>query len=420
MKVSLQNRSLKFSIVVLSALAAFAFSGFAAVDFLAAHYADRSDLESLQRAVRLQPGNADNYYRLGRYYSLIEQSPQQASQAYLAAIRLNPNSARYWLELAGAYQWMGRADAQKDAVDHAVVTEPTTPQVAWDAANYYLVQGEENRALQEFSIVLGNDPSLPPAALKFCWRIKPDIDVLLRDVVPPKINVYGAFLDLLVTKGETGAAAKVWERIAQLHQPMQTRHLYPYISYLIGAKEVDQASTVWKQAAPLCGLTAYLPTSDNLLVNGDFNLDVLNGGFDWTYRRSRDAALALDPRQHQSGRRSLRFIFDTHGIEDAGIRQLVPVQPNTAYRFSGYFKAEDLAGVGGPRFLIQDAYSQEILFASDDLANVDFWKQVNGTFSTGPATKLLVVRVQRNPPGSPIKGKLWIDGIRLVRGDGKT
>jgi tetratricopeptide (TPR) repeat protein len=405
---------------MLSGLVAIAFSAFAAVDFVAAHYADRSDLESLQRAVRLQPTNADNHYRLGRYYALVEQSPEQASQAYLSAIKLNPNSARYWLELAGAYQWLGKAEAQKEAVDHAVATEPKTPQVAWEAANYYLIQGENDRALHEFSVVLGNDPYLPPAALQFCWRIRPDIDVLLRDVVPAQVNVYSPLLDLMISKGETDAAAKVWDRLAQLHQPIEFRHLSSYIAYLVTQKQPDQARKVWQQAAPLAGITAYLPSSDNLLVNGDFNLDVLNGGFDWIYRKSHDVELALDPGQHQNGRRSLRFIFDTHGIEDAGIRQVVSVQPNTVYRFSGYFKADNLEGVGGPRFVVQDSYSQDFLFSSDDFTNADYWRQVNGKFTTGPATKLIVVRVQRNPPGSPIKGKVWIDDLRIVQDHGKA
>ena len=170
MKVPLQSRPLKFLLLVLSALIAVIFSALAAIDALAAHYSDESDLESLQRAVKLQPGNADYHYRLGRYYSLVSQSPEQASQAYLSAIKLNPNSARYWLELAGTYQWMGKSEAQKDAVDHAVATEPTTPQVAWEAANYYVVQGDSDRALKEFAVVLANDPYLPPAALQFCWR----------------------------------------------------------------------------------------------------------------------------------------------------------------------------------------------------------------------------------------------------------
>jgi hypothetical protein len=48
------------------------------------------------------------------------------------------------------------------------------------------------------------------------------------------------------------------------------------------------------------------------------------------------------------------------------------------------------------------------------LKDADFWKEVGGTFTTGPDTKLLLLRIQREPPGMPIKGKLWIDSVRLV------
>jgi len=33
---------------------------------------------------------------------------------------------------------------------------------------------------------------------------------------------------------------------------------------------------------------------------------------------------------------------------------------------------------------------------------------------TGPETHTLVLRIARVPAGSPIRGKLWIDGLRLV------
>ena len=45
----------------------------------------------------------------------------------------------------------------------------------------------------------------------------------------------------------------------------------------------DAAMTAWERTADTLGLSAYLPTEDNLVVNGDFSLDILNGGFDWTY-----------------------------------------------------------------------------------------------------------------------------------------
>jgi len=102
-------------------------------------------------------------------------------------------------------------------------------------------------------------------------------------------------------------------------------------------------------------------------------------------------------------------------MEDAGIRQLIPVEPNTDYEFSAYFKSERMQGAGGPRFLLTDGFNGANYFASEELKNADIWKQVDGTFSTGPDTTLLVLRIQRVPPGNAIRGKLWIGGVRLTR-----
>ena len=75
-------------------------------------------------------------------------------------------------------------------------------------------------------------------------------------------------------------------------------------------------------------------------------------------------------------------------------------------------------GAGGVKFAIQDLYRETPLFLSEDLRDADFWKKVSGNFTTGPDTQLLVVRIARAPAGSPIRGKLWIDGLQLVTGDG--
>jgi len=183
---------------------------------------------------------------------------------------------------------------------------------------------------------------------------------------------------------------------------------------LVVNQQPDQARLVWQQASGLCDVGAYQPTSQNLVVNGDFGLPVLNGGFDWLYQQSDDVSLALDPTQLHGGNRSLSIVFNSRGLEDAGIRQLVVVQPNTTYEFSAFFKAQDIEGAGGPRFALQDLYTSKTYFTSEELKDADFWKQVGGVFSTGPETKLLMLRIQRDPPGNAIKGRLWIDGVRLV------
>jgi len=412
MRIPLTSPARKTFLLLVSALLLAGYLWLVTRQWGGAYFSGRPDLASLQRAVRWQPGNADYRHRLGRYLFLIQRSPEAAVESFRAAVGLNPYQARYWFDLAGAYQLLGDTDAQKAALERGLVADPSTPDLAWEAANFYLVQGDTDKALREFRVVMESDPSLPPAAVRLCWRVKPDVDALLHDVVPP--NVYPTFLDFLISQKETAAAAKVWTQLAQLHQPLPPPLIFLYIRYLVGQREVDQARLVWQQAGPLCGFSAYQPSQENLVVNGDFNLNVLNGGFDWQYRQSKDVSLALDPTQSHGGHRSLLITFDARGIDDAGIGQLVPVKPSTGYDFSAYFKAGDIQGAGGPRFTIQDLYTENTYFASDELKNADFWKEVSGSFTTGPDTKLLLLHIRRDPPGMPIKGKLWIDSVRLM------
>ncbi|MGH9540139.1 MAG: carbohydrate binding domain-containing protein [Terriglobales bacterium] len=415
MRIPLTSSARKACLVLAFAFVVTAYLWLVSSQFLASYFGQRAVLASLQRAVRWQPGNAEYRDRLGRYFFLVEQSPDAAVQSYRAAVDLNPHQARYWFDLAGAYQLLGNLNEQKQALERALSADPNTPDYAWEAGNFYLVQGDTQKALREFRVVMENDPYLPPAALQLCWRVKPDIDALLREVVPPQMSVYSNFLNLLISKKETAATAKVWAQMVQMHQPLESHFVFDYLRYLIAQQEVDQARTVWQQAASMCGLSAYQPSPENLVVNGDFSLNVLNGGFDWLYQQSKEVALALDPTQSHGGHRSLLVTFDARAVNDAGIRQLVPVAPATTYDFSAYFKAEDIQGAGGPRFILQDLYTEATYFTSDELKNADFWKEASGSFTTGPATKLLVVRIERDPPGLPIRGKLWIDDVRLSK-----
>jgi hypothetical protein len=413
MKIALRSPARKVIFLGVCLTLAALYIALAARAFVADRFSQKLDLASLQAAARLEPGNADYQYRLGHFFLLTQHEPETAARFFKSAIALNPHKASYWLQLSRTYE-RANSDQANDALQHAIVADPSDPDVAWDAANFYWVLGETDKALQEFRVVLENDPYSQAAALERCWRIKPDVETLLRGVVPRNADVYATFLDFLTSRNEPAAASRVWAQIVQLKHPVETRHVFDYVRYLIDRREVAQAHQAWRQAASLCDLSSYQPAPGNLVVNGDFSLPVLNGGFDWLYEKTSDVSLALDSTESHFGHRSLAIVFDSRGMEDAGIRQLIPVAPNTEYEFSAYFKSQDLEGAGGPRFLIADRFTGTMYFASEELKNADVWKQVEGTFSTGPDTNLLVLRIQRVPAGNAIRGKLWIGGVHLA------
>jgi hypothetical protein len=295
--------------------------------------------------------------------------------------------------------------------------EPTAPDVAWEAANFFLIDGEIDRALREFHVVIENDISLVDAALRAAWRVRPDADIMLREVVPARTDSLYSFLNLLISKQETEGAIKTWEQLTQLHKKFENRYLYDYVRYLIGVRRPDAAMSAWEESADTLGLLAYLPTEDNLVVNGDFSLDILNGGFDWTYVNRTGVRPVLDPSDFREGHRSLSLTFEGPGINDAGIQQLIPVHSATTYDFSAYYKSADFQGAGGPQIVLRDAYTGMPLFASDPLNDSDFWKEVHSKVTTPNSTTLLVLAIERFPAGSPIRGKLWLDDFELSPAD---
>jgi tetratricopeptide (TPR) repeat protein len=415
MKIPFHAPGRRWLLVAFAATLAVVYAGLAATQFTAFWLGSRVKLTSLEWAARLDPGNADYRDHLGRYYDLVARDPGAAVDQYKAAVQLNPHSARYWFDLAGAYQVLGDTSNQSAALERAIQADSMTPDVAWEAANLFLVQGENEKAMREFRVVLANDSSLADIAIQFCWRVEPDVDALLRDVVPAHNDAYIAFLNLLESKEETAGAAKVWNALMQTNQSFERRYADTYFQYLIKHKEVDQAVLVWQQTANRFGLSSYLPSPGNLIVNGRFTLDPSNAGFDWQYGRQAGVNWTLDPTDFHAGRRSLLITLDGPGISDAGVYQYIAVQPSTPYDFSAYFKNGEMEGAGGPHFTIQDMYTQAVYYDSDELKDAGFWKSVDGEFTTGPDCKLVVLHIRRLPAGSPIRGKLWIDDFRLTR-----
>jgi len=414
MEISLKSAGRKRLVIGAAAALCLVYLFLAGRLFVGSLFGERAELASFQRAVSLDPGNADYRNHLGRYYALVARDPDAAIAPYRAAVQLDPHSARYWFDLASAYQILGDVSNQTLALEHAIQADPTTPDVAWEAANFYLVQGDDAKALREFRVVLQNEPTLADPAIQFCWRINPDVDALLRDVVPPEADAYLAFLNLLMRKQETAGTAKVWAALVATPQTFELRYVNGYLQYLFNHKDVDQARLVWQQAAPRFGLSAYVPSGRNLIVNGDFSLEILNGGFDWQYEKQQSVTLTLDPSDFHGGHRSLLTTFDGPGVNDAGVRQFIAVQPNSSYDFSAYYKNGEIEGAGAPHFTIQDVYTKAVLYDSDELKEAGFWKSATGEFTTGDDTKLVILHVRRLPEGSPIRGKLWVDDFRLT------
>ena len=372
------------------------------------------DQGNLQEAIRLEPANAEYRELLGRYLAFSGQDLDGAISNYRAAVALNPYAARYWMDLASAYQVANRPSEQRESLERAVEADPTTPHVAWEAANFFLVQGDREKALHHFRVVLANDPEAVDLALQLCWRATEDANQILNEALPKRADLYFSFLRLLIHKQETAAAKNVWNRLVTLNQTFSLPLAFPYFRFLLAQQEVAAAQNAWHQLASLNpSLQPYLPR-ENLIINAGFEENVLNGGFDWSYLPNPHVALAIDTSEFHSGTRSLSITFDGQNPPDAGIFQFIPVKPNTEYEFSAAYKTEEIVTASGPRFSIADAYTNVSYVLTDDSLGTNPWRLQQARFQSGPNTNLLLLKISRQPAGPLIRGKFWIDDLRLV------
>ena len=389
---------------------------FAGRAYLAAHLAKKTELPDIQRAIRLEPSNAEYRALLGRYLALSGTSLDEAISDFRTAVYLNPYESQYWLDLASAYQVAGRIDEQAQSVEQAVEADPTTPNVAWAAANFFLIQGNLGKALPCFRTVLANDPDAVDSTLRICWRATGDANQMFDQALPRRPDLYLSFLRLLVSKQEVAAAENAWNHLIGLQQTFAPKLAFPYFRLLLVKQEVTAAKTGWQQLAQVDQeIQPYLPSPANLIVNGGFEENLLNGGFDWWYESNPHAALALDTDRFFGGTRSLSVTFDGRNAPDAGIAQLIPVKPDSDYEFSAESRTQDIDSASGPRFAITDAYTTTVSYVlTDDLLGTNPWHRQQARFHTEPGTNLLFLKVIRQPAAPLIRGKLWIDDVRLV------
>ena len=396
-------------------LLASGYIGIVVRDNVASCLAGSGEPQGIKRAVALDPGNARYRNRLGEYFLFSEQRPDLAVPQYQLAASLNPHIAEYWLDLANAYFSAGALDQQQHALDRALEVDPQTPSTAREVANAFFSRGDSRKALKIYRAVLEADPWSTESTLEICWQGTHDLDQM-SEVLPPAPDVHLVFLKQLIAEDRSDETGQVWSRVIALHKPFDPVLAKTYLDYLIAQRDIHRAQTAWIDLGRVnVDFQPYLPSGDNLIVNGGFEEKILNMGFDWSYGVNAHAVLSIDPSQFHGGRHSLSVAFNGDAVADVGLSQLIPVETNSSYDFTAYAKAEGISTASGPQLVVSDAHNMTPLLRTEELQGTTDWKRLNGSFKTGPNTDSLFVRILRAPGTERITGKIWIDNVSMVK-----
>ena len=378
---------------------------------------ESTDMDALERAVRLEPKNADAWYRLGRVRSILLQDIPGSSPALQRASALDPRHARYWLDLGLADQYTGDSKAQRDAIETAMRLDAHDPDIAWEAANYYLLAGDTGQALKLFRVSLEGDPiekHFPRAILLSARATNNDYLRVFNEVVPRDPRSYLGYLDFLVGLRQYDIADTVWSRTVDLGKPVKPMWASRYLTSLVERNDSQRARNAWNSLAKIAPEIEPYVYSDNAIVNGGFEHSILNFGFDWEYARKDEVALEIDNELFHGGTHALLITFNGRPVGDMGLHQTVPVDDSQCYELSGFVRTSELEGVSGPRLVLRDVKRSRVYAASSDVTGTHGWEELRKTFRTGPETHFLDLAIGRERPETAIRGRAWVDDLRLT------
>jgi hypothetical protein len=188
-----------------------------------------------------------------------------------------------------------------------------------------------------------------------------------------------------------------------------------YAELLVERQQPQAAWAAWDLYARAYGLRR---PDDNRVSNGDFELNPAPTRFDWRISKSAGIVIRFDADVKYSGKRSLRIAFnDAANPTEIGVRQVLYLE-GRRYRFTAYFRTEGISTDQGVAFTIAREGSPALETTTRALRGTNDWTAIEHEFD-GPAggglVRLSLTRQRSFRFDDPMRGVVWVDGIRLTR-----
>ncbi len=380
--------------------------------------------DEMEKSAALLPGNAEVWDRLGRYYLLSFANPDvpKAITEFQRAVKVDPRSEDYWMDLASAYDADGNTAGAEDAYAEARKAYPTSAMVDWNYGNYLLREGKQQQAYDEIRRAVRGDHNLLTLAMSRLWHSNPDVNQLIEHVIPPDVDSYFTALDFFSRLNEVQPGLAVWKRLVALKQPIALARTYNFFFILLHSDDSEDTLHVWNDAVAAAGTPGLAVRGDSLVSDGYFANSFPNGGLGWTWQTQPGAAINFDDSTPDGKGRSVRLDFNGGvNVDIQQPSQYVAVQPGRTYHFHAAIRTTEISTDSGMRFWISDPFRGGINLQSDDLTGTHPWTDVDLDVTTTPRTHFLSIRLLREPSkrfDNKLSGSVWIADVSLVPSEG--
>ena len=337
------------------------------------------------------------------------------------AAALNPRGPQAWLELSVAYGLHGDADKAQAYLRRASFLAPQLPSIQWVVGNFYLLQGNTDESFRHFKVTLNGGHRYDGILFRTAWKAAGDGEKILRELIPPRLDTEFSYLEYLLSENKLSETMAVWERIASSPQKFEPNRVKRFMDRLFTARMLGEADQVWNDLrAKRLISSVYQPTAQNLIINGNFEEDIIDVGYDWRIGRIEGVQAASDEGNFHSPGHAMRIRFaGKANLSYWHVYQYIRVEPKRKYRLQAFLKTDGITTDSGPRLRVVDVYDPEQLtkFSESLTGSTRGWNQTILDFATVPTTELIMVSLARVPStklDNLIAGTVWLDDVTLT------
>ena len=251
---------------------------------IAGWYFQKKSPEALQAAIRWDPRNAQYYDALAtmRHFYADNDNPDEQVKLYERAVSLSPQNALYWADLGAAFDWAGNQAQALRALEHSRELFPNSPHINWKLANFYIRSGKTLEGLRALRKVLRSGGVPEQDVFALAESATQNKKTILEEMVPPETPVLFGYLNYQAATGDIIAAEQAWTKLLALKQPFDLPEAFFYLETLIQNRQTQQLAEAWSTLGErFPEKRGSFQVAPNLVTNGSFEYDILNGGLGW-------------------------------------------------------------------------------------------------------------------------------------------
>lgn len=368
-------------------------------------YAGDPPPAGLNEAIKIESGNSQFYFLLAEYFNNYETSEprSQIFKLHLKALELNPLNYNYWFYLADFLAVDGQRESAKFALNQATELAPGVISLRWTAGILASRLGDEKALSSNLGVVIKYDVHRRKKAFIILWQTLRNQDKILK-IIP--VNAYLEYLHFLIDTRRVNESGIVWKKLSE-NSEIPDDVFLRYVNFLIAENQLDNAKEIW--------IDRYGEWDG--IWNGDFSKDVSNGGFDWRIDEVKGVKIERD--SSVNNEHSIKIEFNgEENVDFFHLRQIVPVDENTEYRFRALIKSKDLNARDGLSWEV-NCFNNEYLHAeTDEVQGTTELHPLTLSFKTPKGCHAVVIRLGsygNDQINRRVSGTAWIQKATLEK-----